>query len=55
MRGSGSWPGLEPNQTGALFKTQTAGGLPGPIANTNDKHNEDFNADLLTDKRTSTA
>ena len=55
MRSLGSWPGLELNQTGALFKTQTAGGLPRPIVNTNDKHIEDFITDLLTDKGTSTA
>ena len=28
------WPGLEPNQTIFPVQTRTAGGLPGPIANT---------------------
>jgi hypothetical protein len=32
--GSGFWPGLEPNRTEPLIKTRTAGGLPGPVANT---------------------
>jgi len=32
--GSGNWPGLEPNQTKLPVKTRTAGGLPGPVANT---------------------
>ena len=34
-RGSGFWPGLEPNRTEPPVKTRTAGGLPGPVANTN--------------------
>jgi len=36
--GSGFWPGLEPNQTKPLVKTQSAGGLPGPVANTSCIH-----------------
>ena len=32
--GSGFWPGLEPNRTEPPVKTQSAGGLPGPFANT---------------------
>jgi hypothetical protein len=32
--GSGIWPGLEPNRTEPPVKTRTAGGLPGPVANT---------------------
>jgi len=32
--GSGFWPGLEPNRTEPPAKNQTAGGLPGPVANT---------------------
>jgi len=31
---SGFWTGLEPNWTVLAVRTQTAGGLPGPIANT---------------------
>jgi len=33
----GFWQGLEPNQTEPLVKTRTAGGLPGPVANTTNK------------------
>jgi hypothetical protein len=32
--GSGFWPVLEPNRTEPQVKTRTAGGLPGPVANT---------------------
>jgi len=32
--GSGFWTGLEPNQTVFPVQTGTAGGLPGPVANT---------------------
>jgi len=32
--GSGFWTVLEPNQTGFPVRTRTAGGLPGPVANT---------------------
>jgi len=32
--GSGFWTGLEANRTGLAVRTQTAGGLPGPVANT---------------------
>jgi len=32
--GSGFWPVLEPNRTEPQIKSRTAGGLPGPIANT---------------------
>jgi len=31
---SGFWPGLGPNRTEPPVKTQTAGGVPGPVANT---------------------
>jgi len=34
-RGSGFWPGNEPNRTEPPVKTRTGGGLPGPVANTN--------------------
>ena len=33
--GSGFWPVLEPNRPVFAVQTRTAGGLPGPIANTN--------------------
>ena len=32
--GSGFWTGLEPNRTIFPVQTKTAGGLPGPVANT---------------------
>ena len=32
--GSGFWTGLEPNRSVFPIQTQTAGGLPGPVANT---------------------
>jgi len=32
--GSGFWPVLEPNRPIFAVQTQTAGGLPGPVANT---------------------
>jgi len=32
--GSGFWKGLEPNRTVFPIQTRTAGGLPGPVANT---------------------
>ena len=32
--GSGLWMVLEPNRTVYLVQTRTAGGLPGPVANT---------------------
>jgi len=32
--GSGFWTGLEPNRTVFPVQTRTAGGLPGPVANT---------------------
>jgi hypothetical protein len=32
--GSGFWTGLELNRSDFLFQTWTAGGLPGPVANT---------------------
>jgi len=32
--GSGFWPVLEPNQPVFAVQTRTAGGLPGPVANT---------------------
>jgi len=31
---SGSWPGLEPNRPSLVVQSRTAGGLPGPVANT---------------------
>ena len=31
---SGFWPGLEPNRPVFAVQTRTAGGLPGPVANT---------------------
>ena len=31
---SGFWMGLEPNRTVLAVQTRTAGGLPGPVANT---------------------
>jgi hypothetical protein len=34
QRGSGFWPVVEPNRTEPPVKTRTAGGLPGPVANT---------------------
>jgi hypothetical protein len=34
VSGSGSWTGLEPMRPICAVQTQTAGGLPGPIANT---------------------
>ena len=34
MGSSGYWPGFEPKRTEPLVNTPTAGGLPGPIANT---------------------
>jgi len=33
--GSGFWMGLEPNRTVLAVRTRTAGGLPGPVANSN--------------------
>jgi hypothetical protein len=33
--GSGDWTGLEPNITVLKVQTQSAGALPGPIANSN--------------------
>jgi len=32
--GSGYWTGLEPNRTVSAVRTRTAGGSPGPVANT---------------------
>jgi hypothetical protein len=32
--GSGFWPGNEPNRTEPPAKNRTAGGFPGPVANT---------------------
>jgi len=34
VSGSGFWTGLEPNQPVFAVQTRTAGGLPGPVANT---------------------
>jgi len=36
--GSGFWPVLEPNRPVFAVQTRTAGGLPGPVANTTDGH-----------------
>jgi hypothetical protein len=38
VSGSGFWPGLEPNRPVVAVQTRTAGGLPGPVANTINKH-----------------
>jgi hypothetical protein len=35
--GSGFWPGNDPNWTEPPAKNRTAGGLPGPVTNTNQK------------------
>jgi len=36
--GSGLWTGFEPNRTVVAVRTRTAGGLPGPVANTKLRH-----------------
>jgi len=36
--GSGFWTGFEPNRTVVAVRTRTAGGLPGPVANTKLRH-----------------
>jgi len=38
--GSGFWTGLEPNRTVFPVQTRTAGGLPGPVANTTLLHSK---------------